>query len=406
MRVGLSLLTLVPGISGGSETYARELARALARIGTHEYLALVPPLAPDAGDGLPTIVADRYSSSTTTAGRLRAMGSATLRPARLRSLLDGVDVVHYPLTVPVPRPAQPHVITLHDVQHLDLPELFPRGERLFRKLAYDRAARKATEVIVISEFVRERVIERLGLDPEHVHAVWLGVDHERFTPAPDVQREPLLLYPARPWPHKNHARLFEAFAQIRRRRPELRLVLTGVGHDPRSLPEGVEARSVSGDGARRPLPARRLPRLPEPLRGLRPAAGRGDGVRLPGRRSRSRLAAGGVRRRRRPVRPARPRGDRRRHRRGPRPLRRAERARAAAGRGVHLGRDGPRARPDLRQLLLRPQAVELGVDEQRDEPVEVDGRLASRGAPARVVGSPTRSCSSAVPRRSAGSLRT
>ena len=59
MRVGLSLLTLVPGISGGSETYARELARALARIGTHEYLALVPPLAPDAGDGLPTIVAER-----------------------------------------------------------------------------------------------------------------------------------------------------------------------------------------------------------------------------------------------------------------------------------------------------------------------------------------------------------
>jgi len=248
VRVGLSLLTLIPGISGGSETYARELSRALARIGTHEYLALVPPVAPDAGDRLPTIVAERYSSSTSTAGRLRAMGSAALRPAQLRSLLNGVDVVHYPLTIPLPRPTQPHVITLLDVQHLDLPELFSRGERLFRKLAYDRAARRATEVIVISEFVRERVIDQLGLDPEHVRAVWLGVDHERFTPSPNVQREPLLLYPARPWPHKNHARLFEAFTEIRRRQPELRLVLTGVGHDPRSLPEGVEARSVSDEG--------------------------------------------------------------------------------------------------------------------------------------------------------------
>ena len=85
MRVGLSLLTLVPGISGGSETYARELARALARIGTHDYLALVPPLAPDAGDGLPTIVADEYPSSTTTLGRLRAMGvgNGPARPAAL-----------------------------------------------------------------------------------------------------------------------------------------------------------------------------------------------------------------------------------------------------------------------------------------------------------------------------------
>ncbi len=246
MRVGLCLLTLVPGISGGSETYARELSRSLARVGTHEYLALVPPLAADVGDGLPTVVADRYPSSMTTAGRLRAMASATIRPAGLRALLADVDVVHYPLTVPVPPPDAPHVITLLDVQHLDLPGLFSRGERLFRKLAYDRASARAAEVIVISEFVRERVIERLQLDPDHVHAVWLGVDHERFSPAPEVEREPFLLYPARPWLHKNHERLFQAFAEIRRGRPELRLVLTGVGHDPSALPAGVEARSVSG----------------------------------------------------------------------------------------------------------------------------------------------------------------
>jgi glycosyltransferase involved in cell wall biosynthesis len=246
VRVGLPLLTLVPGISGGSETYARELARSLARIGANEYLVLAPTLAPDAGGGLPTVVADAYPSSTSTATRLRAMAQATLRPSPLRSLLRDVDVLHYPLTVPIPRTAERHVVTLLDVQHLDLPELFSRGERLFRKLAYDHASRRATEVIVISEFVRERVVERLGLDPEHVHAVWLGVDHSRFTPSADIAREPLLLYPARPWPHKNHGRLLEAFALVRRRRPELRLLLTGVGHDLSALPEAVEARSVSG----------------------------------------------------------------------------------------------------------------------------------------------------------------
>ena len=144
------------------------------------------------------------------------MGGARSARRALRELLADVDVVHYPLTVPVPRPTEPHVITLLDVQHLDLPHLFSRGERLFRKLAYDRASRKAQQVIVISEFVRERVVERLGLDPDRVHAVWLGVDHDALHAAPDVEREPLLLYPARPWPHKNHARLLEAFAEIRR----------------------------------------------------------------------------------------------------------------------------------------------------------------------------------------------
>ena len=65
MLVALPLLTLVPGISGGSETYARELCRALARVGGHEYLTLVPTLAPEAGGGLETVVATDYRASTT-----------------------------------------------------------------------------------------------------------------------------------------------------------------------------------------------------------------------------------------------------------------------------------------------------------------------------------------------------
>src|SRR5207237_1713759 len=43
--VGISLLTLVPGVVGGSETYARELCRALDRVGELEYRAFVPTIA-------------------------------------------------------------------------------------------------------------------------------------------------------------------------------------------------------------------------------------------------------------------------------------------------------------------------------------------------------------------------
>jgi glycosyltransferase involved in cell wall biosynthesis len=246
MRVGLSLLTLVPGISGGSETYARELCRGLARTGSHQYEVLVPTLAPEAGGGLETVVATGYPASTTIPGRLRAMAGVSMRPGALAGLLAGADVVHYPLTVPVPPVDRPTILTLLDVQHLDLPALFPRSERLFRRLAYDRAARAADRVIVISAWTRRRVIDRLELDPDRVHAIHLAVDHERFSPDPDVAREPFLLYPARPWPHKNHPRLFEAFALLREARPELRLVLTGVGHDTERLPPGVEARGGVG----------------------------------------------------------------------------------------------------------------------------------------------------------------
>jgi glycosyltransferase involved in cell wall biosynthesis len=70
--------------------------------------------------------------------------------------------------------------------------------------------------------------------------VYSGVDHSLFSPGAD-SRDPFLFYPARAWAHKNHARLFEAFALLRRKRPELRLILTG-GGDHGALPDGVEAR--------------------------------------------------------------------------------------------------------------------------------------------------------------------
>ena len=77
-----------------------------------------------------------------------------------------------------------------------------------------------------------------------MRVVHLGIDHDRYAPDPAAgpaeARDPFLLYPARRWPHKNHERLFEAFALLRRERPELRLLLTGGGHSASSLPEGVE----------------------------------------------------------------------------------------------------------------------------------------------------------------------
>ena len=88
MRVGLSLLTLVPGVVGGSERYARELAKALARVGELEYRAFVPTIAPDAADGLPSVVVPEYRASTSMSGRIVAMSRASLRPGRLLRRLD------------------------------------------------------------------------------------------------------------------------------------------------------------------------------------------------------------------------------------------------------------------------------------------------------------------------------
>jgi glycosyltransferase involved in cell wall biosynthesis len=236
--VGISLLTLVPGELGGSETYVRELLRGLGRVGELSYRVLLPPVAPDAAEGLPAETATEYRHACTIPQRLLAMTAAAARPGPLRRRLRGADVVHYPLTLRIP-PIAPSVVTLHDVQHLDLPQMFPRSELLFRKLAWHRSARSADRVIVVSEFVRDRAVAKLGLDPSRLRVVPLGLDRDTLKPS-GGEREPFIYYPARRWKHKNHQRLFEAFGQLRRKRPDLRLVLTG-GGDFSDVPVGVDA---------------------------------------------------------------------------------------------------------------------------------------------------------------------
>jgi len=193
--IGIAMLTLRPGRMGGSETYARGLVRALSEHGELEYRSLVR------GD----------------------------------SGFEGLQAVHYPFTIAYPRTKLPAATTLHDVLHHEaVPSSRLRG--LVRRWTYDRSARRAELVIVPSQFVRQRVHEVLGLPLDRIRVIHHGIDHDRFHPG-GGEREGFLLYPAEPWPHKNHRRLFEAFARLREERPGLELVLTGTGF--RNLPPGV-----------------------------------------------------------------------------------------------------------------------------------------------------------------------
>jgi glycosyltransferase involved in cell wall biosynthesis len=228
----ISLATLAPGRMGGSERYARELLAALETEGTLKYEVLVPP------DAVGSV--GRLSAHPIGARSDSPRPVAFARAGLARRSVPRAVAVHYPLTVPLPATGLLSVVTLHDVLHLDRPELVPRRVRLFRRWAYDHAARRADRVIVPSVFVRARAVELLGLDPARVRVVPHGIDHGLFQPGEAV-REPFVLYPGRMWPHKNHSRLFAAWPIVRRERPDLELILAGGGHQSRVLPAGVRS---------------------------------------------------------------------------------------------------------------------------------------------------------------------
>jgi glycosyltransferase involved in cell wall biosynthesis len=231
--IGISLLTLVPGISGGSENYARELVRTLGRIGELEYRVFLPSIAPEI-EGLPAEVVGEYGASRGMPGRIAAMSLAAAAPWRLRRRFDGIDALHFPLSVMIPPVSRPPAVTsVLDIQHEFLPQFFSRAEVRYRKVVYGWTVRRSRLVITISEHAAAAIAERLDVPTGRLRPIHLGIDHERFRPGPEP-REDFLLYPARAWPHKNHRRLFEALRLL----PGMRLVLTGYEG---AVPEGVES---------------------------------------------------------------------------------------------------------------------------------------------------------------------
>jgi glycosyltransferase involved in cell wall biosynthesis len=222
-HVALSLLTLFPGRVGGSETYVRGL---IGELGDARLTLLANRHVGAEYAGRPARRVPAYRPGDSDLTRFAAMSLGRVWPR-----IDGreFDVVHYPLTVPVPAVrGAPWVVSLLDVQHHELPHMFSWAERRFRSWAYDGSARRADQVITISEHARTGIVEKLGIPAERVHAIHLGVDHDLFKPdgpGPEGLPARYVVYPANLWPHKNHDGLLRAWERVSD--PDLHLVLSG-----------------------------------------------------------------------------------------------------------------------------------------------------------------------------------
>jgi glycosyltransferase involved in cell wall biosynthesis len=263
VHVGYSLLTLFPGRVGGSETNVRGLLGEFADGNGPERVTVLANRFVAAAYGeysrgpvsLHHVRSYRAGRSIPT--RALAMATARALPWLAARDVPPVDVVHYPVTVPIPRSHGPTVVTIHDLQHHDLPAFFSRSERAYRRWGYDGAARSATMVVAVSEYTRRRVVEVLGIHEERVEAIPHGLDAVRFTPVADGDEallarldlpERFVVYPANLWPHKNHERLVDALTVQRER--DVNLVLTGQPWNRLDAVMGLAAQAGVGDRVR------------------------------------------------------------------------------------------------------------------------------------------------------------
>jgi glycosyltransferase involved in cell wall biosynthesis len=257
MHVGLNLIFLVPGETGGMEVAARELIPALVAAAPEgvRFTAFVNREAAGAKDGPWGELLPAVTVPVNARNRLQWVRGEQLLLPRLAAR-QGVDLVHSLASTAPACGRFCRVVTVHDLIYARFPEAHAGIRDLGMRLLVPLATRRSDRVIVDSQSTGDDLVELLGTPRERIDVVPLGLGSvRRGEPAGEqVVRERFSLGERRialslsaKRPHKNLAALIDALAVIPAERRPL-LVLPGypTAHEA-ELRERAAAASLSDD---------------------------------------------------------------------------------------------------------------------------------------------------------------
>lgn len=232
MHVGLNLIFLVPGETGGMEVVARELIPELlgaAPAGTR-FTAFVNREAAAAGGGPWGELLPSVTVPVNARNRVQwVLGEQTLLPAL--AARAGVDLVHSLASTAPAWGRFRRVVTVHDLIYARFPEthggLREKGMRVLVPLG----VRRSDRVTADSHSTRDDLIALLGMDPRRIDVVPLGLGTvQRARPLDEravrahlgLGERPVALSLSAKRAHKNLAALIGALGRIpAERRPVL-----------------------------------------------------------------------------------------------------------------------------------------------------------------------------------------
>lgn len=123
---------------------------------------------------------------------------------------------------------RPLVVTIHDLIpfHLSRFENVVKAELL--RDCVRVCVKLADALIVPYQVTKDELVESLGAKPERVHVVNYGVDHQNYFVRPETPRLPrTILYVGAVSRSKGVEVLIRAFAQVKQRLPDARLIVAG-----------------------------------------------------------------------------------------------------------------------------------------------------------------------------------
>ena len=255
MHLGMDLLFLVPGESGGRETYVRELLPALrAAAPDLRVTAFLNRETAAAGPGFWTEQADRAMVLPRASGRERgAWALAEIAALPRAAVAAGVEVLHSPANFAPLHGPFARVLTLHDLLYRERPELLSAPVRMVTAGLVRAAVQRAHQVITVSEASRAAIVRELPIGADRVHVVHNGLsgtpragDAARARARLRAGDRRVALAVATELPHKNLRGLLCGLAVMDPSERPL-LALAGHGTDAGALPRLAQALGIAGD---------------------------------------------------------------------------------------------------------------------------------------------------------------
>ena len=249
MHVGLNLVFMVPGETGGMEVAARALIPALRDAApSTRFTAFVNREAAHEDLGVETRVVPVNATNRIQWVR----GEQQLRPRLARDC----DLVHSLASTAPARGSFARVTTIHDLNYLTVPDAHFGLRALGMRALVPLAARRSQRVITDSGATRDDLVSRLKVPREKIDVVPLGLGRPATdAPTPEAElRErfdlggrPVMLCLSAKRPHKNLGVLLDALARIpAERRPVAILAGYPTPHEA-ELRARAAALGVAGD---------------------------------------------------------------------------------------------------------------------------------------------------------------
>jgi glycosyltransferase involved in cell wall biosynthesis len=236
LRIGINALFLLPGEVGGSEIYLRNLVKWILKVDKdNTYIIFINRESKVVFDSIDSRIYVVPCPINAENRPLRILYEQCLLPFQVWR--HKIDILFSAgMTAPFFCPAT-SVLVIHDLQHVNQPQNFPWFYLIFLKSIIFLSAKATDGIIAISEKVKKDLIEFYHIPSQNIKVIYHAADSDMFFRRDENEVEKMrmkyrlpqrfVLYIASSLPHKNHARLIQAFKELKAKVSGIKLVLAG-----------------------------------------------------------------------------------------------------------------------------------------------------------------------------------